>query len=125
MRKTPFRPGNEISQSFSDGILTVCSVTDAAQPGLKPREVLKPKLSLRYAEQRLGISRYFAGKQNQLQIERVIRVPHTGRVSSQDVAVTEDGEQYRIDLIQKAEGVYPPSEDLTLVRITQKFEVEA
>ena len=40
-----------------------------------------------------------------------------------DAVYTEDGEQYRIDLIQKAEGVYPPSEDLTLVRITQKFEV--
>ena len=53
----------------------------------------------------------------------MIRVPHTGKVSPQDIVITEDGKKYRVDLIQIAEGVYPPSEDLTLTKIEQKLEV--
>ena len=37
--------------------------------------------------------------------------------------VLEDGKQYRIDLVQAVTEVYPPSVDLTLARIEQKFEV--
>lgn len=124
MRQQPFRPNNEITQAFSDGVVTICAVTDAAEPGKKPVEKLSAKLLLRYAEQRLGIQRFYSGRQNQVEVERVIRVPHTGKVSSQDVAITEDGAQYRIDLVQRAMGVFPPAEDLTLVRVTQKYEVE-
>ena len=44
-------------------------------------------------------------------------------MSSQDVAVTEDGKQYRIDLVQTTTDVFPESMDLTLLRIEQKYEV--
>lgn len=81
------------------------------------------KLALRYDEQRLGIQRYYAAMQNQVQVERVLRVPRAGNVNSQDVAVTEDGRQYRIDLVQDVPGVYPPSLDLTLTKIEQEYEV--
>lgn len=124
MRKAPFRPNNEISQAFTDGVVTIYTVKDAAEPGMKPQLDLLPKLLLRYSEQRLGIQRFYSGRQNQVEIERVIRVPATGKVSSQDIAITEDKEQYRIDLVQRVIDVFPPAEDLTLVRVTQKFEVE-
>lgn len=123
MRKAPFRPNNEISQAFTDGLVTIYAVTDAAEPGKKPAPELSAKLLLRYEEQRLGIQRFYSGRQNQVEIERVIRVPATGRVSSQDVAITEDNQQYRIDLVQRVIDVFPPAEDLTLVRIAQKYEV--
>ena len=123
MRKAPFRPNNEITQTFNDGVVTICAVTDAAEPGRKPVEKLKPKALLRYEEQRLGIQRFYSGRQNQVEVERVIRVPRTGKLSSQDVAVTEDGKQYRIDLVQRVMDAFPPAEDLTLVRVTQNYEV--
>ena len=44
-------------------------------------------------------------------------------VSPQCVAITEDGVQYGIDLVQRAEDVYPASMDLTLTKIEQKYEV--
>ena len=53
----------------------------------------------------------------------MIRVPRTGKLSSQDVAITEDGKQYRIDLVQRVMDAFPPAEDLTLVRVTQNYEV--
>ena len=122
--KAPYRPNNEISQRFSDGVVTVYSVENVAAPGLKPAEKLHLKVKLRYEEQRLGIQRYYSGRQNQVEIERVIRVPRTGMVSTQDVAITESGHQSRIDMVQAAIDVYPPSVDLTLARIDQNFEVD-
>ena len=91
---------------------------------MKPVEKLNLKVKLRYEEQRLGIQRYYSGRQNQAEIERVIRVPRAGKVSSQDVAITEDGHQYRIDMVQAAVDVYPACVDLTLARIDQNYEVD-
>lgn len=124
MRKTPFRPGNEISQTYPSGVVRIYAVENAAAPGYKPVERLIHQITLRYEEQRLGIQRYYSGRQNQSQIERVIRVPRAGRVSNQDVAITEDGYRYRIDLVQAVIGVYPPSSDLTLARLDQNYILE-
>lgn len=123
--KAPYRPrrDNEVTQTYSDGLVKVYAVADTAEPGYKPVEGLTFKAALRYEERRLGIQRYYEGKQNQIQIERVIRVPRVNAVSSQDVAVTEDGEQYRIDLVQTVTDLYQESMDLTLSRIQQKYEV--
>lgn len=122
--KAPNRPNNQISQTFNDGIVGIYSVKDQALPGRKPQPIFTVKASLRYAEQRLGINRAYLARQNQVEVERVIRIPHTDNVSPQDVAITEDGKQYRIDLVQRADGVYPPSDDLTLTKIIQKHEVK-
>lgn len=124
MWKPPYRPGNQISQSFNDGLIAVYSVLDVSEPGYKPVEKLFLKARLRYSEERLGIQRYYSGQQNQVQIERVVRVPKSGTISSQDVAITEDKHQYRIDMVQKVDGVWPPSLDLTLARIDQDYEVD-
>lgn len=120
--KAPTRPSeNQITQVFDDGVVTVYAVTDAAAPGYqpKPQLVTPPKAVLRYEEQRLGIQRYYDALQNQIQVERVIRTPRHGQITNQDVAVTEDGRTYRIDLVQTVDNVWPASVDLTLVRYDQ------
>lgn len=124
--KAPTRPSeNQITQVYDDGVVTVYAVTNAAAPGYQPKpQLVQPaKAVLRYEEQRLGIQRYYDALQNQIQVERVIRTPRYGQITNQDVAVTEDGRQYRIDLVQTASNVYPPSQDLTLAKIEQVFEV--
>lgn len=121
--KTPHRPKGEVTQAYNDGVVTVYAVTDAGPPGGLPVEKPVKKVVLRYEERRLGLQRYYEGKQNQVEVERVLRTPRRKGVSSQDLAVTEDGQQYRIDLVQSATDVYPPSMDLTLTRITQKYDV--
>ena len=92
-------------------MVTVYTVTDSGPPGGLPVEKPTKKAVLRYEERRLGLQRYYEGKQNQVDVERVLRTPRRKGVSSQDLAVTEDGQQYRIDLV------------LTLTRITQKYDV--
>ena len=116
MRKTPYRPSNEITQAYNDGVVRIYTLTDAARPGYMPQLQATLKTTLRYEEQRLGLQRYYQSKQNMIDVERVVRTPRTGTVSSQDMAITEDG------LVQTAEGVYPPSVDITLAKIEQRFE---
>lgn len=123
MWKAPNRPKDEITQAFNDGLVTIYSQADVSKPGYQPKIALTKKVTLRYEERKLGIQRYYAAAQQQQRVERVLRVPKSTKATSQDVAVTEDGQKYRIDLIQKVPDVFPPCVDLTLVRFEQDAEV--
>jgi len=119
MRQYPFRPDNKITQTYNSGVVKIYSVKDGGETGCQPVEVLdKLKETLRYEERRLGVTRLYAARQNQVRIDRVIRCP-ARPVTSQDVAVTEDGKKYRIDLVQAVPDAYPPSADLTLAAFDQ------
>ncbi len=122
MWKAPDRKKGEVSQSFNDGIVQICRTTDGGAAGYRPVPVLEERFTLRFAEQRLGINRLYQGRQNQVEIARVIRVQKAGEVLTQDVAVI-GGTQYRIDTVQAVLDVYPPCLDLALERITQKAGV--
>lgn len=123
--KAPNRPReNDITQNFDDGVLTVYTARDVAKSGYAPVKKLAKKISLRYQEQRLGIQRYYEAMQNQIQVERVVRVPRAGGMTSQDIGMTEDGRQYRIDLVQSVDGVYPPCMDVTLAKLVQQYRPE-
>lgn len=121
MWKAPNRPRKEISQTFNDGVVKICTVTDTASPGRKPVGTLTERQNLHYEEMKLGIKRYYTAMQNNAQVERVIRVPKAGPISNQDVAVTEDGTAYAIEMVQVVEDIYPPCLDLTLKRTTQHY----
>lgn len=123
MRKAPTRPNGDITQQYNSGVLTIYSLTDTAKPGLRPAPRLTVKVALRYEERRLGITRLYQARQTQVEIERVVRVQRRPDISPQDVAITEDGRQYRIDTVQAVMDTWPPSLDLSLVRITQVHEV--
>ncbi len=121
-RQKPFRPrsSSEISQGYNDGIVTIFYQRDGAASGYLPSPSLTAVVKLAYQERKLGIKRYYDAKQNQINVERVIRVPMPPEeITSQDVAVTETGTLYRIDLIQMVKDVYPPSLDLTLALYAQ------
>lgn len=118
--KTPYRPSSEITQSYNDGVVKIYAVSDGAKPGYQPVEQLTFKAKLRYEERTLGIQRAYLAKQAQAEVERVLRTPRIKGIGSRDVAVTEDGRRYRVDLVQSVDGVYPLSMDLTLARLEQE-----
>lgn len=124
MWKAPNRPNNQISQTYNDGVVSIYAVKDVAPSGYAPQYELISKAKVGYAEQRLGIQRYYAAAQNQVRVERVIRIQRGVRVDSQDVAITEDGHQYRVDMVQAVIDIYPASLDLTLAKIDHEYEVE-
>lgn len=119
MWKAPNRPRNEITQSYNDGVVTIYSVADVAQPGYQPQIELTEKIKLRYEERSMGLQRYYQAMQNQVQIERVLRVQRTNEITSQDVAITEDNTRYKIYMVQAVSDVYPPSVDITLSKFEQ------
>lgn len=123
MRKQPTRKNHEISQTYNSGILTVCAVQDAASPGYAPVKKLSWKVELRFEEIQLGLTRYYSALQNNVRVERVVRCLYRPEVSPQDVVITVDGRQYRIELVQKLQNIWPLSMDLTLSRVDQKYDV--
>ena len=125
MWRAPNRPNHEITESYNDGIVNIYTVQDGAAPGYRPVPVLVLVKRMRYQERYLGINRLYSGRQNQVDIQRIVRVQKVPGVSNQDVAITEDGQQYRIDSVQDVIGAYPPSLDLTLATVEQKYEVMA
>lgn len=120
MWKAPSRPNNIITQPLNDGTVQICDVVDISEPGYRPVQKLHPKVALRYENQRVGINRFYSGMQNQIQVDKVIRVQKALVITIQDVAVTEDGTEYRIRQVQDVLDVYPRCLDLTLNRIDQE-----
>lgn len=125
MRRAPNRPNHEITESYNDGIVNIYTVQDGAAPGYRPMPVLVLVKRMRYQERYLGINRLYSGRQNQVDIQRIVRVQKVPGVSNQNVAITEDGQQYRIDSVQDVIGAYPPSLDLTLATVEQEYEVRS
>ena len=123
----PYRPktDNGVTQPFTSGIVTIYGEQNVAPPGYLPQVQLTEKAILRYEERSLGLQRYFNAQQNQIQIERVIRCPRRPGITNQDVAETEDGARYRINMVQAGMDVYPPCMDLTLARYEQVSSGEA
>lgn len=123
MWKAPNRPHKAISQTFNDGAVTICTVTDSAEAGRLPVARLTKCVLLHYEERKLGITRFYAAKQNNVQLERVIRVPKGPAIDTADAAITEDGTVYEIEQVQAVSDVYPACLDLTLKRMTRGYEV--
>lgn len=125
MWRAPNRPNHEITESYNDGIVNIYTVQDGAAPGCRPMPVLVLVKRMRYQERYLGINRLYSGRQNQVDIQRIVRVQKVPGVSNQNVAITEDGQQYRIDSVQDVIGAYPPSLDLSLATVEQEYEVRS
>ncbi len=104
------------TQTFNDGQVTIYDV----DPG---EAKLKEKAKLRYKERTVGISRYFTALQANAKISYVLRCPRIRSVSTQDIAVPNDGKQYRIVLIQYPEDVEPPVMDLTLEGVKAAYDI--
>ena len=115
--RTPNRERNVITQTYNDGIVRIYNAEDAADPGHMPEEKLTLKAQLLYAEQRVGISRFYTAQQYHDDVERLVRVQRAGVIANRDIAVTEDGQRYNIAMVQTVENSFPPSLDLTLTRI--------
>lgn len=110
-------------QTHNDGTVRVYRVDNIAQPGDRPQEKLVLKRTLRYKERTVGLTRVRLAMQTGANVSYVLRVPRLRDISPQDVAVPNDGEQYRITLIQYPEDTNPPAMDLELERLEHNYEM--
>lgn len=96
--------------TFDDGILTVYQTENIAEPGMKPVIGLKEKEKYYYGFGELGFNRVYTAMQAKQQIEAVVNVPGWNDIRIHDVCALDDGEQFRISLVQ-------PSKDEDGLRI--------
>lgn len=119
--RAPYRSNNAVSQTFNDGLASVYTVTNAAQPGRKPEHALTLKATLCFDERRVGVERFYQSKQAQARIARVVRVPKSDApILEQDaVRVTDSALTYRVEQVQSVPDVYPACLDLALSCVDQ------
>lgn len=112
------------TQTFNDGVVNIYSVGNIAQQGNIPKDGLALKAGpLRYEERTVGMSRFWIALQAQARIDMLLRVPRFKNVSTQDIAIPNDGEQYRIEQIQYPADTALPVMDLSLQRLEAKYEI--
>lgn len=112
------------TQPFKDGVVKIYTVTNISLPGNMPKDGLVLKNTLRYDERTVGMGRFWTAMQAQVKVEQLLRMPRLGIISTQDIAVPNDGEQYKIIQIQYPDGVEPPSMDLSLERVDSNYEIK-
>ncbi len=111
-------------QTFNDGVVTFYLVSNTAAAGSKPNETLTYKQSLRYMERTVGITRYYAAKQANVRVDYVLRCQKRRDISTQNIAVPNDGKQYRIIQVQYPEVSGLPVMDITLEEVTAVYDIE-
>lgn len=110
------------AQTHNDGVVKIYKVANIAPPGGMPKKGLVLKETLRYKERTVGIKRYYAALQANVRIDYVLRCPRLQSVSSQDVAIPNDGMQYSIEQIQYPEDA-PLDMDLTLKGVAAQYDL--
>lgn len=98
--------------TFDDGILSIYRTVDVSEPGMKPEIQLELKDQYYFGFNSIGITRFFQALQANQQISTVVNIPDWGDISTLDICVLEDGQQYKIVLRQ-------PERDENGLRITR------
>ena len=111
------------AQRFNSGTVRIYTVTNSAEDGAKPVETLTLVQKLRYHERTVGLTRYYEALQANVRVQYVLRCPRLTSVSTQDVAIPNDGRQYRIVQVQYPEDVQPPVMDLTLEEVAATYGI--
>lgn len=111
------------AQTHNDGIVKIYNVTNIAVPPDRPKEGLELKHILRYKERTVGLTRQNIAQQAGVTVAYVLRVPRLRDVSAQDVAIPNDGKQYRIRRVTYPEDISPPVMDLELSETEVVYDI--
>lgn len=116
----------QIDQQYDDGVLKVYGTKDVSAPGeYENIQTVVKHAAVRYQNRTVGYNRFVMGRQVNLEIERLLRIPKIPDIHTYDIIETEDGEQFQIEQVQDPQGVYPASLDLSLSAVKQRVEVTA
>lgn len=126
--KRPSRPTYEITQAFNDPPIEILSEMDTAPNGYMPDIQRMHKGTFPTDRRTVGVTRYYAARQAQIEIDQVIRIPAPPvSITNKDVAHylgTPDDALLRIDRVQEVNGVYPRTLELTLTAYRRRDEVD-
>lgn len=84
---------------FDDGVVTIYSVANKAENGLKPKLTLVEYDQFAFGYETTGVTRYYASKNINSQIDETVHIYQDRRIRAEQVAVI-NGEQFRIEQAQ-------------------------
>lgn len=108
---------------MDDGLLTIYALVNTAPPGMKPAEKLVSVATAYYSERTVGVTRMYAARGANSRIDALVRCWNTEIPKNGKFVILEDGDQYRIDSMQKIVDI--GAVDLTLIRLEDLFDVLA
>ena len=114
-------------QTFNDGVVSIYKVANTAADGDMPKDGIVLKYSkTRFHKRTVGIQRYWTAMQNQVQIDKLLRIPQIGDIYPGYVAIIngDTTKQYTVKQIQEPEDIYPPSYDISLERLEQTYGIK-
>lgn len=113
-----------LTQTFNDGVVDIYNVDNIALAGNKPKQGLTKKVGpLRYEERVVGMTRFWTAKQSNAKVQQILRTPRVANVNIDDIAVPNDGTQYRILQVQYPPNVEPPVMDLSLEKLEVIYDI--
>lgn len=92
--------------TFNSGVLDLCKVKDRAIVETKQK-------SLRFGDQTVGVVRFWKAKVAASTITRLIAIPQIPEITQKDICIIE-GQQYKIQQVQKKFDTNPPCFFLSL-----------
>lgn len=126
---------------FDDGVVFICNLTNLANNGDMPREVLIKKSKHLFEERAVGVSRQYQAKGVNERVDRLVRIPQTKSIHIGQYAMLGNGEQFRIDNVshgqdsdkrtklvdskyyRSPELTDMPYTELTLYRLEKNYDV--
>lgn len=109
---------------FDTGILKLCELHEVAENGGMPTETLVQYGASYYGERTVTASRLYQARGADCQIDKIVRVPFDTVVKTNDYVITEDGEQFRIDIVDKIIVRRDTRAlELTLIKLGENYNV--
>lgn len=102
--------------TFNDGLLTVYRTIDVSDSGDMPENELIELGRLRYEVRTLGLQRFQAASQENVELVATVRVLDHFDISSQSIIKLRDGRYYRVYQVQKVLVENTPCANLWLSR---------
>ena len=112
---------------LDSGELYICTLTETAEPGMKPAPRLVPEEEPRaYERRRIGYGRIYAAKGADERVDAVYRIwdDMDDSVHAGQYVLTVSGDQYQIDAVQPTTDEHGiPVLDLTLSRVEDYYDI--
>ena len=109
--------------TFDDGILKIYKVVNVAETGMKPKFALKLKSKHYFGFETVGISRYYTALQANTKVSHVVHIWEDRKISSLDVCILEDGQQYKCAFVQHVIDDGLKVTRITLERLKEDYEI--
>ena len=111
---------------FDSGRCKIFELIDVAEPGDMPQPKLRLHSEPYYGERTVGFSRQYSAKSVNEQVDLLIRIWQDKSVKVNMYVIPEDGEQYRVSLVQHLKDEDDLNvTDLTLERLENYYEFDA